>query len=223
VGNAGKVGMPGNVDTAGIATIDANPGTVDISGIDENTGNGGIKDIPTFFEVCLKGVASRFFALGGGEGEGEGEGWKLFVCSGVREKLRALTSSGWGSVGEGGLGRFCCCCCFCNAGRHRSQFPQGSWGQQLPCIENVGVGDFRNVGVGDFRNVGVGDFRNVGVGDFRNVGVGDFRNVGVGDFRGGEDEGAGVDVEPEKFGYFLNELVGSIFTTLNMISILFTD
>jgi hypothetical protein len=79
------------------------------------------------------------------------------------------------------------------------------------------------VGVGDFRNVGVGDFRNVGVGDFRNVGVGDFRNVGVGDFRGGEDEGAGVDVEPEKFGYFLNELVGSIFTTLNMISILFTD
>ena len=75
VGNAGKVGMPGNVDTAGIATIDANPGTVDISGIDENTGNGGIKDIPIFFEVCLiKGVASRFFALGGGEGEGEGEG-----------------------------------------------------------------------------------------------------------------------------------------------------
>jgi hypothetical protein len=76
VGNAGKVGMPGNVDTAGIATIDANPGTVDISGIEEKTGNGGIKDIPTFFEeVCLiKGVASRFFALVGGEGEGEGEG-----------------------------------------------------------------------------------------------------------------------------------------------------
>ena len=70
-----RTAIPGNVDTAGIATIDANPGTVDISGIEENTGNGGINDIPTFFEVCLiKGVASRFFALGGGEGEGEGEG-----------------------------------------------------------------------------------------------------------------------------------------------------